>query len=159
MQIKPYTPQHRDAVVYLSLRAWEPVFVSIRKTMGEDVYGTFYPDSWQASQQQAVADVCAADDTHVWVALDDETAVGFVAVKLHEADNMGEIYMVAVDPDFQGQGIGHALTEFALEWMREAGMSIAMVETGGDPGHAPARRTYEKTGFTLWPVARYFKKL
>jgi hypothetical protein len=34
-----------------------------------------------------------------------------------------------------------------------------MVETGGDPGHAPARHVYEKTGFTLLPIARYFKAL
>jgi hypothetical protein len=38
-------------------------------------------------------------------------------------------------------------------------MSVAMVETGGDPGHERARYTYEKVGFKLWPVARYFKKL
>ena len=67
--------------------------------------------------------------------------------------------MIAVDPDFQGQGIGSALIEFALEWMKDAGMSVAMVETGGDSGHAPARHTYEKMGFGLFPVARYFKKL
>ncbi len=48
---------------------------------------------------------------------------------------MGEIYMVAVDPDFQGRGIGSALIEFAPCWMKDAGMSVAMVETGGDPGH------------------------
>jgi hypothetical protein len=38
-------------------------------------------------------------------------------------------------------------------------MSIAMVETGGDPGHAPARAAYTATGFRLVPVARYFKDL
>jgi hypothetical protein len=38
-------------------------------------------------------------------------------------------------------------------------MSVAMVETGGDPGHERARYTYEKVGFELFPVARYFKKL
>jgi hypothetical protein len=43
--------------------------------------------------------------------------------------------------------------------MKDAGMSIAMVETAGDPGHAPARHTYEKAGFELFPVARYFKTL
>ncbi|WP_309236580.1 GNAT family N-acetyltransferase [Microcoleus sp. FACHB-672] len=80
-------------------------------------------------------------------------------MKLHSEDSMGEIYMVAVDPDFQGRGIGSALIEFALVWMKDAGMSIAMVETGGDAGHAPARHTYEKVGFELFPVARYFKKL
>jgi hypothetical protein len=38
-------------------------------------------------------------------------------------------------------------------------MTVAMVETGGDPGHAAARRTYEKAGYILLPIARYFKSL
>ena len=122
-------------------------------------YQTFYPDNWRVSQQKAVKDVCAAEDTNVWVAIDAGATVGFVAVKLHSEDSMGEIYMVAVDPDFQGRGIGSALIEFALDRMKDAGMSIAMVETGGDSGHAPARHAYEKSGFELWSVARYFKKL
>ena len=158
MQIETYDPRHLDAVIHLSLRAWTPVFDSIEKAMNADVYRAFYPD-WRVSQQRAVEDVCAAEDTNIWVAIDAGSTVGFVAVKLHLEDSMGEIYMVAVDPGFQGHGIGSALTEFALDWMKAAGMSVAMVETGGDPGHAPARHTYEKVGFGLFPVARYFKKL
>jgi hypothetical protein len=38
-------------------------------------------------------------------------------------------------------------------------MDIAVVETGGDPGHAPARAAYEVAGFTLLPIARYFRLL
>ena len=159
MQIQPYDAEQLDAVIRLSLRAWEPVFDSIQKAMSADVYRVFYPQHWRVSQQKAVEDVCAAEDTKVWVAIEADSTVGFVAVKLHLEDSMGEIYMVAVDPDYQGRGIGSALAEFALDWMKDAGMSIAMVETGGDPGHAPARHTYEKAGFGLFPVARYFKKL
>jgi hypothetical protein len=33
----------------------------------------------------------------------------------------------------------------------------ATVGTGGDPGHAPARRTYEAAGFTPWPHVTYVK--
>jgi ribosomal protein S18 acetylase RimI-like enzyme len=159
MQIEPYTPQHLDTIVRLSLRAWTPVFESIQNAMDADVYQAFYPDNWRVSQQKAVEEVCVAEDIKVWVALDADSTAGFVAVKLDPESKMGEIYMVAADPDFQGQGIGRTLTEFALAQMKDAGMSIAMVETGGDPGHAPARRTYEKSGFRLWSVARYFKKL
>ncbi len=37
-------------------------------------------------------------------------------------------------------------------------MKVAMVETGGDPGHAAARRTYEKAVYVHLPtIARYFK--
>jgi ribosomal protein S18 acetylase RimI-like enzyme len=159
MQIEPYNPSHLEAVIHLSLRAWSPVFDSIQNTMSAEVYRVFYPDHWRVSQQKAVETVCAAEDTKVWVAMDAGLTVAFVAVKLHLEDSMGEIYMIAVDPDFQGRGIGSALIEFSLNWMKESGMSIAMVETGGDPGHAAARHTYEKVGFERFPVARYFKKL
>ena len=159
MQIEPYNAHQLDAVIRLSLRAWTPVFESIQNVLDADVYRAFYPDNWRVSQQKAVEDVCAAEDTNVWVAIAAGSTVGFVAVKLDSESSMGEIYMVAVDPDFQGHGIGSALIEFALAWMKDAGMSIAMVETGCDPGHAPARHTYEKVGFELWSVARYFKKL
>ncbi len=167
MQIEPYDPHHLDAIVRLSLRAWAPVFDSIQGALNAEVYQAFYPNHWRVSQQKAVEDVCAAEDTNVWVARvfdqpevnDVGSTVGFVAVKLHSEDSMGEIYMVAVDPAYQGRGIGSALIKFALAWLKDAGMAIAMVETGGDPGHAPARHTYEKAGFELFPVARYFKKL
>jgi GNAT superfamily N-acetyltransferase len=159
MQIELYKPQQLDAVILLSLRAWTPVFDSLQKVMDAEVYQAFYPNNWRVSQQKAVEDVCAAEDTNVWIAIASDSPVGFIAVKLHLEESMGEIYMIAVDPDFQGQGIGSTLIEFALDWMKDAGMSIAMVETGGDPGHAIARHAYEKAGFGLLPVARYFKKL
>ncbi len=82
--------------------------------MDADVYRTFYPDSWRVNQQKAVEGVCAAEGTNVWVALDAGSTVGFVAVKLHSEDSIGEIYRIAVDPDFQGHGVGSALIEFAL---------------------------------------------
>ena len=158
MSIRPYDDHDADAVVRLSLRAWAPVFASIEQAMDPEVYRAFYPD-WQASQRAAVEAVCAGPDHHVWVAERDGAPVGFVAVVLHPDDGIGEIYMVAVDPDHQRAGIGTALTEFAVGWIREAGMAVAMVETAGDPGHAPARRTYERAGFRMLPVARFFKKL
>ena len=96
----------------------------------------------------------------VWVAEVDAGAVGFVTIDLDRPERgMGEISMLAVDPEHQGGGIGTALTEFALDRLKDAGMKVAMVETGGDPGHAAARRTYEKAGYVHLPIARYFKNL
>lgn len=159
MKIAPYDCKQLDAVIRLSLRAWEPVFESLQQAMSAEVYQAFYPEHWRVSQQKAVEEVCRSEGTHVWVATEAETTVGFIAVNLNPEDAMGEIYMVAVDPDYQGRGIGSGLIEFALTWMKDAGMAMAMVETGGDPCHAPARHTYEKAGFELLPIARYFKPL
>lgn len=38
-------------------------------------------------------------------------------------------------------------------------MRVAMIETGGDPGHAPARRLYEHSGYTPLAAVRFFKPL
>ena len=159
LQIRPFEDRDTDAVVDLSLRAWAPVFASIGQAMSSGVYQRLYPDGWRASQQRSVEDACAAEKTRVWVAEVDGNTVGFVAVEIHQEDNLGEIYMLAVDPEHQGGGIGIALTGFALGRIKDAGMTVAMVETGGDPGHAAARRTYEKAGYTKLPIARYFKEL
>lgn len=158
-QIRLLDDRDVNVVVSLSLRAWTPVFASIEQTLGSEIFRRLYPDGWRKSQQQSVEDVCATQKTQVWVAEAGESTVGFVAVELHFESDYGEIYMVAVDPDYQGGGIGTALTEFALDRIKEAGMEVAMVETGGDPGHAAARRTYEKAGYTQLPIARYFKNL
>lgn len=158
VQIQPYDVAQREAVVALSLRAWAPVFPHIEASMEPPVYAAFYPKGWRVSQKEAVEGVLDAPGSHVWVALDGIQVVGFVAVKRHD-DTLGEIYMIAVDPDAQQRGIGMALTKSAEQWMRDSGLSVAMVETGSDPGHGPARRTYEKAGFQLWLASRYFKKL
>jgi len=159
MVIEPYDGSQLDAIVRLSLRAWEPVFASLREAMGTAVFRAFYRDDWRAAQRRAVEAVCADENMHVWVAAEPPRTTGFVALKLHPEDRMGEIYMIAVDPEFQRRGIATRLTHHSVEWFRSAGMSIVMVETGGDPGHAPARRAYEAAGFRLLPVARYFKGL
>lgn len=157
-RIRPLEDGDKAAVVAFSLLAWAPVFASIERAMGTDIFRRLQPD-WRKDQRRAVEAVCAKKD-RVWVAEADANVVGFVAIELdsHE-ENLGEISMLAVDPDHQGGGVGTALTEFALDLLKEAGMTVAMVETGGDPGHAAARRTYEKAGYTLLPIARYYKNL
>lgn len=157
MRIRAFRDEDRPAVVDLSLRAWAPVFVSIEAAMNPEIYRIFYPD-WREAQAKAVSDACADAAMSAWVAEEAGRVAGFVVTRRCD-ETLGEIYMVAVDPDFQKAGIGRALADFAVERLKEAGASIAMVETGADPGHAPARRTYEKAGFEPLHAVRYFKKI
>ena len=85
--------------------------------------------------------------------------MGFVSARLTGDGQIGEIFMLAVDPRWQDGGIGTALTDTATDWLRQSGAHVALVETGGDPGHAAARRVYEKADYTVLPIARYFKAL
>lgn len=159
IEIRAFEASDLDAVVEFSLRAWEPVFASVRSVLGHDVFLRLHPD-WRADQAEAVRSSCTNEDRDVFVAVADGRPVGFVAVALNAFhERMGWIEIIGVDPDHQRRGIGSALTEFATEHMRSHGMDIAVVETGGDPGHAPARAAYDAAGFTRLPVARFFRLL
>jgi ribosomal protein S18 acetylase RimI-like enzyme len=150
--VRPFEPSDERRVVELSLRAWQPVFESFRAVMGDGLYERVHPD-WRADQAAAVRDALVCNET--WVADGSGTVTGFVNVTFDEAAGSGEIYMIAVDPDAQRHGVATALTEAALAEMRRRGLTLAIVATGGDPGHAPARRTYEKAGFTAVPQVWY----
>lgn len=172
MNIFPYDASLRGAVLDLSLRAWESVFSQMPESVPPFVFANFYPDGWRARQLQDLGDILDREPGSVHVALapragadargeDGTTAdvAGWVCVRIHPEDSMGEICVLAVDPGHQRRGVASALMEHAYALIREAGMTMVMVETGDDPGHAPARNTYEAAGFERWPVARYFKDL
>ena len=136
-----------------------PVFASVRDVLGDDIFLRLHPD-WKANQAEVVRSSCTNDERDVFVAVANGRPVGFVAVALNAFhERMGVIDVIGVDPDYQRRGISLRLTEFATKHMRSCGMDIAVVETGGDPGHTPARRAYETAGFTLLPIARYFRLL
>jgi GNAT superfamily N-acetyltransferase len=157
IEIRALTEADIDAVVGLSLRAWAPVFASFEKVLGGDIYRRIYPD-WLSSQARDVTQVCRDHAETTWVAVSAGEPVGFVAVVLdREGPGSAEIEMIAVDPAQQRRGIASSLVTLAVERLRAAGISLVATGTGGDPGHEPARRAYEKWGFTPLPLVRYYK--
>ena len=159
IEIREFRADDLAAVVDLSLRTWEPVYASLRQVLGDQIFLHLHAD-WKADQAEAVASSCTNPERDAFVALIDEQPVGFVTIALDGfREGMGVIDIIGVDPDYHRRGIATRLTSFALDHMQAAGMEIAVVETGGDPGHAPARAAYEALGFTLLPVARYFRML
>lgn len=157
VQIRPYTSEQRAAVLQLSVRAWAPVFPITRSAVPEFVYDSFYPDGWEARQLADMATVLDEEPENVDLAFDGEVLAGWACTRLHPEDHMAELYVLAVDPSQQRQGVASALMGCVDDRARAAGMKMVMVETGGDPGHAPARAVYESAGYQRWPVARYFK--
>jgi ribosomal protein S18 acetylase RimI-like enzyme len=159
LHIRPVSEDDVDDLVRLSLLAFIPIFRSFEQILGPNIYKLIWPD-WETGQKEAVETVCRNDEkTTVWVAELDGIVVGFVAYELYIKEKVGKVQLLAVHPDYQNRSIGTQLNNFALEKMKESGMKMARVETGGDPSHAPARRSYEKAGYTALPLVRYFKDL
>lgn len=72
---------------------------------------------------------------------------GFCWTKVHTdmEPAMGEIYAIAIDPDFQGIGLGRALTLSGLTHMGDTGITRAMLYVESDNHSANA--IYEVAGF------------
>jgi len=159
LHIRAYSESDLEGIVKLSLLAWEPVFTAWQEILGPELYPlAIYPD-WRKSQKEVVEKCCADEQLNTWVAVVDGNVVGFVAYKLDEKSKIGEVQMLAVHPEYQNHGIGTELNTFALQKLEDGGMQLAVVGTGGDKGHAPARRSYEKAGYTALPLVRYYKDL
>ena len=71
--------------------------------------------------------------------------LGFHWTKVHP-HGLGEIYVLAVDPDAQGTGLGGALTVAGLAYLREQRVRQAMLYVESD--NTTALRTYHKLHFT-----------
>jgi mycothiol synthase len=81
---------------------------------------------------------------------------GFCWTKVH-ADHeppLGEIYVIAVDPDFAGRGLGRQLTLAGLDYLSRKGLAVGMLYV--DEANTAARRLYAQLGFTVDHVDRAY---
>jgi len=157
VRVRPFVASNVTEIVELSLLAWEPVFESFEKVLGPSVFSILYPD-WRKTQAEGVEGACRATDKyHTLVAQVDGRVVGFLSYELK--GETGEVVLLAVHPEYQRRGIATQLNQAALDAMKAAGVKMAVAETGGEEGHAAARRAYEKVGYTGLPLVRYFKDL
>jgi len=76
----------------------------------------------------------------------DDQVVGFHWTKVH-GDGTGEVYVVGVDPDAQGGGLGRALTLAGLHHLRARGVRETILYVESD--NKPAVAVYTRLGFTL----------
>jgi mycothiol synthase len=67
---------------------------------------------------------------------------------------LGEIYVIAVDPDFQGLGLGNQLTLAGLASIAARGVTVGMLYVDG--GNTAAVTMYEHLGFTVHHTDRAF---
>jgi mycothiol synthase len=71
--------------------------------------------------------------------------LGFHWTKRHSPE-LGEVYVVGIDPAAQGRGLGRLLTSAGLSHLRDAGVEEILLYVESD--NAAGRRLYEGLGFT-----------
>ena len=86
----------------------------------------------------------------------DGRLAGFCWTKVHSGSDppLGELYVLAVDPDFRGAGLGRELALAGLDRLHRIGIGTAMLYADRD--NRPALRLYERLGFTVDHVDRAY---
>lgn len=149
LAIRPVRESDAPRLQAIREAAFAPVFASFRSILGDAIYDVAQAPE-DAAQEGLLTSLLSADSIwDVYVAELGNEIVGFVSVRLDRDGQVGEIGLNAVDPPHAGKGVGAEMYEFAVARMKEAGMRVATVATGGDPSHEPARRAYRKAGFSV----------
>jgi mycothiol synthase len=83
------------------------------------------------------------------VAVAGDRMLGFHWTKQHSPRH-GEVYVVAIDPEAQGRGLGRALTLAGLHHLAARGLDEVLLYVESD--NAPAIAVYSRLGFTHAPA-------
>ena len=127
LHIRPYAPTDLPRLQEITAQTFGPV--SIDRNM-EQKLGAFGQGDWRSRKVGAIADDCRAQPDGVFVAEDSGgRVVGYVTTRLNLVSAIGWIPNLAVDPAWQGRGLGRALLLYALEFFRASGMQVAKIET------------------------------
>lgn len=81
---------------------------------------------------------------------------GFCWTRVHAEHQppLGEIYVVAVDPDFRGRGLGRSLVLAGLDYLSSRGLKTAMLYV--DAGNRAAVKLYVDLGFDVDHIDRAY---
>ena len=118
----------------------------------EEQYGLIGGKEWKDWVSKTITDFLRATPSQAYVIEADGETAGFGSYRLNSEKRIGEIQYNGVNPRFRGRGLGKKLLEHGLTKLKENGIRLAVVSTGLNEGHAPARNMYEKAGFK--PVSR-----
>jgi ribosomal protein S18 acetylase RimI-like enzyme len=145
-RIRQATLEDQQAIDSINHRAWSGGITT--HELLEQRHGLIGGRPWVKHIIDAVAANLARPDVTAFVAEQDDRIVGYATAEIKQDESSAAVGIVgynAVDPDFRGQGIGTALCDRVMSFLKEAGAQVLAVWTL--ESDAPARRIYERQGF------------
>lgn len=142
MKIRKMKPDDMERIVAITKSAWGDD--TLHKLL-EDRYGPIGKKGWRQKKANEVQALFGRIPDNVIVAVEDDKVVGYASFTIDADNQIGNVRDNAVDPEYQGRGIGTAMNKWVLDHFRDEGVKIARV--GTLLHDKAARRMYEKNGF------------
>lgn len=143
LTIRPYRESDRERLHEITAASFRDA--SIHGIL-ESKYGLLRGTTWAQRKARDIDDDIAAEPEGVLVAEDEDgTIVGYITTVTDETCGIGRIPNLAVAPDAQGQGVGKALINAALDRFEDLGMELIKIETLAT--NEVGRALYPRFGF------------
>lgn len=142
MEIRKMKPEDIDRIREITKVAWGEVTMY---KLVEDRHGVIGNKRWYERKIEDVENGCKNHPSNVIVTIENNKVVGYATFSIDYNDKVGTVGNNAVDPDYQGRGIGTAMNRWIVDFFRKEGMRIARVSTLLND--KAAQRVYEKQGF------------
>ena len=157
--MRPYRNEDLETICAIAKRAYDGIFSGFEEQIGKKALDAWIPDA----KNSKTAQLTLMAQTHpelLYICERNGKTVGFIMFHLDYKRGLGSIGNNASDPLAGEKGVGNEMYTFVLDYFRKEGMKAAMVHTGLDEAHAPARRAYERVGFNKTvPEVLYFMEL
>ena len=125
--IRSYEPRDLDRIKHITLVCFERT--SIDRNI-EEKFGLIGGRDWRWRKLRHIdADVEGKNARGVFVCEAEGRVIGYITARIDPESKIGWIPNMGVLPEFQGRGIGRALMQTALNWLRDEGMECAKIET------------------------------
>jgi dTDP-4-amino-4,6-dideoxy-D-galactose acyltransferase len=117
--------------------------------------GHFPTDRCDALYETWIENSCNGYADVVFIAEMQMSCAGYITCHLG-AQNIGQIGLLGVAPEFQGQGIGRGLINESLRWFADNGVKHVRVVTQGR--NVSAQRLYGRSGFLPSAVQLWYHR-
>ena len=142
MEIRRFRDDDGDRLKEITAQTFH--ITSIDKNI-EDRFGLLNETNWVCRKLKHIDADIAANAEGIFVAEEDGQVIGYITTVLDRETLLGRIPNMAVAPGHQGKGIGKALIDASLAYMREQGMQHAKIEALAQ--NPVATRFYPRVGF------------
>jgi ribosomal protein S18 acetylase RimI-like enzyme len=160
MRIRWFVQNDLTRVTELTIETFGPFYENFFRTIVGDVVFANQHGNWRDNYRTQVAELHEPrKHKYVAVAETDDAIAGYIAWSIDPTRRDGHVTILAIAAEHRRRRFGSALCEHAFDHMRTLGTEVAVIGTGGDPFHAPARALYEQLGCTFLPVAVYYRQL
>ena len=144
VEIRPYQPADLAELKRITVEAFEGLALDQRI---EENIGVVHKKDWRWRKARDVDDDVGANPAGVFVALQGNRILGYISTRVDHEAGKGRIPNIAITADARGTGLGRKLIEHALNYLRQEGMTFAVIET----------MSYNEVGNHLYPSCGFIE--